>query len=323
MRPHQHGELVAAQPRGHVVLAAQTLELARNRFQHAITGDVAEAVVDRLEVVQVDQQQTKHASARRMLDLIKMGVQAAPVAQAGQFIGLDQMLGIGQSGACLPQRIEREQQLLIAPLQIQDQLLLAVDQIGERAPHEVRDGAGLLLQQRVEITVGHRHQQTGATGDRTGEARMVADEESQFTEVLASADALVAHAVAELERDFAFDHHEHGATVFAAPEDQLAGGHHATLTDRLEQRELLHRQSTRIAARLIVKRRQFGVGRSWVHVLNRPAGVLLGAPPSLAASVLLSAPHERRHLTELTGFRRRPCEHFESLPRLRLQAHRG
>ena len=52
----QHGELVAAQPRGGVAGGEPLGEAARARLQQLVAGRVAERVVDLLEVVEVDEQ---------------------------------------------------------------------------------------------------------------------------------------------------------------------------------------------------------------------------------------------------------------------------
>jgi hypothetical protein len=54
---HQQGELVAADPRQQVLAAQQPLQAGFQRRQHAIAGRVAGEVVDRLEVVDIDQRQ--------------------------------------------------------------------------------------------------------------------------------------------------------------------------------------------------------------------------------------------------------------------------
>jgi hypothetical protein len=53
----QHGEFVAAQPPHRVALAHALAQDAGHRLQHGVAGQVALAVVDGLEMVQVDDQQ--------------------------------------------------------------------------------------------------------------------------------------------------------------------------------------------------------------------------------------------------------------------------
>ena len=52
----EHGELVAAQPRQHVAGSELRLQPLRDGHQEAVADDVAEAVVDQLEAVEVDEQ---------------------------------------------------------------------------------------------------------------------------------------------------------------------------------------------------------------------------------------------------------------------------
>ena len=61
-----HQELVAAEPAAHVALAQHAVQPGADRRQHGVARDVAVAVVDRLEAVEVDHQH-RHlkAGARR------------------------------------------------------------------------------------------------------------------------------------------------------------------------------------------------------------------------------------------------------------------
>ena len=52
----QHGELVAAEPRQHVARAHLRLQPLGERDQELVAGEVAQAVVDQLEAVEVDEQ---------------------------------------------------------------------------------------------------------------------------------------------------------------------------------------------------------------------------------------------------------------------------
>ncbi|MCY1549297.1 hypothetical protein D9M68_854580 [compost metagenome] len=82
---NQHGELIAAQA-CHVIAAAHVLAQAFGDYlQHQVAGVVAEAIVDRLEVIEVDQHQG-HAF------VMPLGI--------GQYGGgaLDQVAAVGQLG---------------------------------------------------------------------------------------------------------------------------------------------------------------------------------------------------------------------------------
>ena len=59
----QDDELVAAHPRGGVSRTKLRRDPARDRAQQFVTGGMAETVIDRLEVVQVDEQDGDHAFA--------------------------------------------------------------------------------------------------------------------------------------------------------------------------------------------------------------------------------------------------------------------
>ena len=85
-RQHQR-ELVAAQARGQVGLAALGLQVGRDPAQRGVAGQVAIAVVDGLEVVEVDQHQRHRmlvAGARQHAG--QELVEAAPVGQAGELV---------------------------------------------------------------------------------------------------------------------------------------------------------------------------------------------------------------------------------------------
>ena len=60
----KHGELVAAKPGSHVAGAQHRPKAIADRHQQRITGSMTEAVVDELEVVQVDEQDDRHGPIR-------------------------------------------------------------------------------------------------------------------------------------------------------------------------------------------------------------------------------------------------------------------
>jgi hypothetical protein len=85
----QNRELVAADSRAHVALAAGGLHLLRDRRDHPVARHVAAAVVDQLQVVQVERDQCQRlARARRgghrCLELL---VERPVVGDAGQGVG--------------------------------------------------------------------------------------------------------------------------------------------------------------------------------------------------------------------------------------------
>ena len=89
----QDGELVAAQPRDHVGVADGAAQQAADGDQELVAGVVAEGVVDLLEVVEVEQQQrAARAVAPAPLEVaLELGVEAAPVGQAGEHVVVDEV----------------------------------------------------------------------------------------------------------------------------------------------------------------------------------------------------------------------------------------
>ena len=57
----QHGEFVAAEPGGGIAVAQAGEQASRHALQHPVAGRVAQAVVDRLEVIQVQHHDGGHA----------------------------------------------------------------------------------------------------------------------------------------------------------------------------------------------------------------------------------------------------------------------
>ena len=94
----QHDELVAAEARQVVAGAQALLQAPADLHQHAVAGLVAEAVVDQLEAVEVDEQQrglARTGLAELLQGLLQQLVQAQAVGQAGQRIvagGVAQLL---------------------------------------------------------------------------------------------------------------------------------------------------------------------------------------------------------------------------------------
>ena len=61
----QHGELVAAEPRRGVAGAHRPLDAARDLGEHLVADRMTEGVVDRLEVVEVEEAAPRPAPSRR------------------------------------------------------------------------------------------------------------------------------------------------------------------------------------------------------------------------------------------------------------------
>ena len=116
---HQHGELVAAEARDGVDVPDHAEDPARDLDQDPVAGAVPETVVDRLELVEVEQQ-----DARRPLAALRPGGGLAdPVAEQG---------AVGQAG----QRVVEGQPLHVAAGLVQLGGALG-DPILHRALHEV------------------------------------------------------------------------------------------------------------------------------------------------------------------------------------------
>ncbi len=95
-RLKEHHEFVAAQPRQGVLGAQAGRQACGDFAQQGVADRVAEAVVDRLEVVEVDEQQRAEAllallAVHRVLQPVE---QQAPVRQAGQLVAVGQPLDL-------------------------------------------------------------------------------------------------------------------------------------------------------------------------------------------------------------------------------------
>ena len=78
-------------------LADQLGEQGRDADQHAVAGIVAERVVDRLEVVEVEDRQGQVAAGVLAADPVERAGEVAPVVQAGEPVAvglLAQLLGL-------------------------------------------------------------------------------------------------------------------------------------------------------------------------------------------------------------------------------------
>ncbi|MNI32229.1 hypothetical protein D3C73_861350 [compost metagenome] len=110
----EQAELVAAEARHHILLAAhRTLDVAGHDREQFIAGIMAQAVVDTLEVVQVEEHHRKHAAFRGLLEqfLGENLVEAAAVDQTGQGVVVRCVL---QRQACLIQLAQQ----CVDPLQV-------------------------------------------------------------------------------------------------------------------------------------------------------------------------------------------------------------
>ena len=83
---HHDRELVAAEPAGGHLVRDHRLEAARDLLQQMVAGDVAEAVIDRFEAVEIDQQDRalRAAAARGVERGAEIVEQLEPVGKAGE-----------------------------------------------------------------------------------------------------------------------------------------------------------------------------------------------------------------------------------------------
>ena len=79
-------ELVATEPAEHVVIAQHRAQSLRHAAQQLVAGGVAQAVVDDLEVVDVDEQDGDRADVRRRQQLGQLGGELRAVRQARQLV---------------------------------------------------------------------------------------------------------------------------------------------------------------------------------------------------------------------------------------------
>ena len=102
----QHGELVATQPRHHVLGPQMLLDAPRHLDQKVVAHRMAQAVVDELEAVKVQKDQAELAPLRQLAarELLRQTVvKAAPIGQAGQAVVEGDVL---QFGLGLPPRAD-------------------------------------------------------------------------------------------------------------------------------------------------------------------------------------------------------------------------
>ncbi len=82
----QDGELVATEPSNHVAVADTTLQASSDLDQQRIARGVSEAVVDRLEVVEVDEQDRPVSAVVIVDGLLQMRAEQGAVGQASERI---------------------------------------------------------------------------------------------------------------------------------------------------------------------------------------------------------------------------------------------
>jgi len=93
-RREQQGEFVSRGAGQHQVLLGQGLEPNHHGLQQQITAGMAEGVVDRLEVVEIEQQQCPPLSARERKGALHDVVQAASVVEVAQIVVIGEPLDV-------------------------------------------------------------------------------------------------------------------------------------------------------------------------------------------------------------------------------------
>ena len=129
-----HHELVAAKARDHVALAGRRLQSAGHRLDEAVTGGVAEVVVDGLQPVQVDEQCRNGTWLPRRQSRVHVCQECPAIAESRQIVVLGQ---VAQLVLCLDaslnlreQRGDRHQRLSSATLHSRTPMLDETEHTG-------------------------------------------------------------------------------------------------------------------------------------------------------------------------------------------------
>ena len=136
----QHHELIAAEARERVLGAQQLRQPPRHLDEHAIAAVVAEAVVDRLEVVDVDEED-RHLPARRPLQALERHPEA-----------VEEQRAVGQVGERIVHR--PAQKGTLGPLALERVAQRPRDRRRVDAPDQVVLGARLQRRDRERLVVG-------------------------------------------------------------------------------------------------------------------------------------------------------------------------
>ncbi len=144
---------------------------------------MAAVIVDLLEAVEIDEQQAEHGARQALFsEMLEEHVEPAPVAKAGELVGLHETLRGRELRLRLAQRIERDHEVFVAALEALNELLLARDEIRERAAHEAREQRGLADDEIVERLILDDDERARRKRDRVRDARVIADEERELAE---------------------------------------------------------------------------------------------------------------------------------------------
>ena len=122
--------------------------------------------------------------------LLEMQLEAATVAQAGEFVGAGEFLGLAEAMARRAQVVERALQVEVAAAQAGDQAVFVEHHAHDRAAQEMREQPRVALRQRFEFVLGQLEQADVGGGGRIGAARVVADQQAELAEEFMRAQAL-------------------------------------------------------------------------------------------------------------------------------------
>ena len=150
-----HAELVAAETR-HGGAAGKLRQATRNHLQHFIAQPVAIHVVDRLEVVEIENEHRAGLARRQMLDrTVEILDEAAAVGQAGQYIVPRHLMGLGL-------RLATRDHLAVQVNGAANRVDLGGHAEEHKEDHEPVDGVALRFvgvdEEPVERVVPNRHQ---------------------------------------------------------------------------------------------------------------------------------------------------------------------
>jgi hypothetical protein len=214
----------------------------RQCLQYPVADDVAIFVVDPLEAVAVDQQQTQPGRHALRPPLLQVQMQAATVVEPGQFVNADQLAGLAELVGRRMQVVQGCFQILVATAQLPHQALFAGHHAADGPPQEIRHQSRVAVHQMLEFAVVQRVQGGVGGSDRIGGPRMVADQQAELAEELQRPHMLGGKVLAEIQLDRTlFDHVHRGAQV-AAPEQCLARSQLPGLAAFAEQDEFGERQ---------------------------------------------------------------------------------
>ena len=245
---HQHQELVAAQPCDQVVGVQRGIQALRDLHQQPVADVMAERVVDRLEAVQVDEDQRRLAAAgvQAVEALLEVARDEAAVGQAGEGVAHRQPVRARLGLLELGDVDLADQEDLAALDRIAAQPHRDVVPARPQAGADLRGGAGLaaavqLLDDLAQLApVEHPAARAGIRMIDSGARGRIAVERPAAHAVERDHDGRVHHRLGTAQRDrvghrFAdgLAQHAHAAVVqHPAGADDVDGARHAARIER-------------------------------------------------------------------------------------------